>query len=143
MFVFLLFSFTDFLDGFYARKLNQQTSWGATLDHCADKIFISSIFIALVFKGACHYSWAISLIARDFFVMGLREIALEYGAVIKVSVWGKLKTTFQILLIILLLGLYSLSYFLHQIVVVLFIATFIISWGSAIAYLCGLYKKLK
>lgn len=145
--LFLFFGFTDFLDGFFARKYSQQTQLGATLDHLADKFLTFSAYLALVSIGKMEYFWAILLIGREFFVMGLREIALENNMQVHVSSWGKLKTATHIALIswmIIIPVTASAPIFFWLIVeFILLAASLILSWASAINYSIVFYEKLK
>lgn len=101
--VFLAFSFTDFLDGYLARKYHLTTKLGGALDHIADKFLTYSAFIALLTVGKIYFFWVIIFIGRDFFVMGLRQIALENNFNLPVDYLGKIKTALQMLLITLLI----------------------------------------
>lgn len=94
--LFFLFGLTDFFDGYLARKYNQVTTTGAVLDHVADKFLLYSTLIALVAAHTLHFFWAILWIGREFFIMTLRQIALERNFLITVSSYGKLKTVAQI-----------------------------------------------
>lgn len=95
LFVFL--SLTDFLDGYLARKYGQETLIGRLLDPLADKFLLFSALIALVYVHRIYFYWAIILIGREFFMMGLREIAINYGISIHVSILGKIKTSLQLI----------------------------------------------
>jgi len=146
--LFLFFGFTDFLDGFFARKYSQQTQLGATLDHLADKFLTFSAYLALVSIGKMEYFWAILLIGREFFVMGLREIALENNMQVSVSSWGKFKTAVHIALITWMIiipiapGRVQISFWII-IEFILLTASLILSWVSAINYSIVFYKQLK
>lgn len=96
---FLFFGLTDFFDGYFARKLNQQTALGALLDPLADKFLLYSALIALLAVGKIYYYWVLVFIGREFFVMGLRHIALEYTIALPVCWSAKIKTAFQFLYI--------------------------------------------
>ena len=94
--LFFLFGLTDFFDGYLARKYNQVTTTGALLDHVADKFLLYSTLIALVAAHKLYFFWAIIWIGREFFIMTLRQVALERNSLITVSSYGKLKTVAQI-----------------------------------------------
>lgn len=94
--LFGFFGLTDFFDGYLARKYNQVTPTGAMLDHVADKFLLYSTLIALVAAHKLYFFWAIIWIGREFFIMALRQIALENNFSIAVSSYGKLKTAVQI-----------------------------------------------
>jgi CDP-diacylglycerol---glycerol-3-phosphate 3-phosphatidyltransferase len=95
--LFFLFGLTDFFDGYLARKYHQVTPTGAMLDHVADKFLLYSTLIALVAAHKLHFFWAILWIGREFFIMALRQIALENHFSITVSSYGKIKTVMQII----------------------------------------------
>ncbi len=103
-FLFFLFGLTDFFDGYLARKYNQVTPQGAVLDHVADKFLLYSTLIALVDAHKLHFFWAILWIGREFFIMALRQVALEKNFSITVSSYGKLKTVVQIACLTLIIG---------------------------------------
>ena len=94
--IFAGFSLTDYFDGYFARKLNQETSFGRLLDPVADKLLVSSTLVALVAAGKFWFYWAIIWIAREFFVMGLRQRAAEQGTILHVLSYGKIKTAIQL-----------------------------------------------
>ena len=94
--LFFLFGLTDFFDGYLARRYQQVTPIGAMLDHVADKFLLYSTLIALVAAHKLYFFWAIIWIGREFFIMALRQIALENDFSITVSSYGKLKTVMQI-----------------------------------------------
>jgi len=93
--LFVSFCLTDFLDGYLARKYKQETVIGRLLDPLADKFLLFSSLIGLVYIHKIFYFWAIIFIGREFFIMGLREVALYFGFTISVSPLGKLKTIAQ------------------------------------------------
>ncbi|MDP3788184.1 MAG: CDP-diacylglycerol--glycerol-3-phosphate 3-phosphatidyltransferase [Candidatus Chromulinivorax sp.] len=144
--LFLFFGLTDFLDGFFARKYAQESQLGATLDHLADKFLTFSAFVALLAIGKISYLWVVLLIGREFFVMGLREIALEHAMSIRVSLFGKLKTVVHIALIAWIIvnpaqGQVNLLW--NGIELVLLAASLIISWASALQYFAMFYAQLQ
>src|SRR5579871_3122872 len=93
--LFIFFGLTDFFDGYLARKLHQETPLGRVLDPIADKFLVYSTLVALLAVGKIYFYWVIIFIGREFFLMGLRHIALENNVVVHVSSWGKLKTFAQ------------------------------------------------
>ena len=99
MFVFILFALTDFLDGYLARSRQKASELGRILDPIADKFLVFSTLIALVAVHKLFFYWAIVLIGREFFVMGLREISLEYGFSVRVALLGKIKMAVHMLFI--------------------------------------------
>lgn len=106
--IFCLAAFTDWLDGYLARKLQQTSRFGAFLDPVADKLLIS---IALVLLASEYGTGWIALpaaiiVGREIIISALREWMAEVGKQTSVSVsyLGKLKTAFQMLAIILLLS---------------------------------------
>ncbi len=101
--IFSLASFTDFLDGYIARKYNLITKLGKLIDPLADKILTISAFVALVHLNLINPWIVIAIISREFIVSGFRTVAASEGRVIAASYWGKLKTNFQMFTIIVIL----------------------------------------
>jgi CDP-diacylglycerol---glycerol-3-phosphate 3-phosphatidyltransferase len=98
--LFIIAAASDFLDGWLARKMNLITPLGKLLDPLADKILVCTAFVFLTAKGICPF-WATALIiAREFLVTGLRQIAIEAGHVLAADRLGKWKTTLQLTYII-------------------------------------------
>ena len=101
--IFLVAALTDALDGMIARRTNRITVTGAMLDPIADKLLMSAAFISLVGLDLAP-AWMVTLIVgREFAVTGLRLIALERNVPISANVWGKAKTTTQIIAVSLLI----------------------------------------
>ncbi|HET7658469.1 MAG TPA: CDP-diacylglycerol--glycerol-3-phosphate 3-phosphatidyltransferase [Bacillales bacterium] len=101
--IFIVASCTDWLDGHYARKLNLVTNLGKFLDPLADKLLVTAAFVALVALGFAPAWMVIVILAREFAVSGLRQIAAVDGQVIAASLFAKWKTTIQIIAISALL----------------------------------------
>ena len=104
--VFIMSAITDKVDGYLARKNHEVTDLGAFLDPLADKILVNLAFLALVYLTIVPI-WVFAIIlVRDFAVDGLRMNLAKQGKTLSASFFGKLKTTTQIIaLIILLLNL--------------------------------------
>jgi CDP-diacylglycerol--glycerol-3-phosphate 3-phosphatidyltransferase len=104
--IFAIASLTDFLDGYLARKFNLVTNFGKLMDPLADKILVISsllIFVELKYVPA----WmVIVIITRDFLINGIRSLAASKGKVLPAGMLGKIKTTTQMIaiLLIILLG---------------------------------------
>ncbi|MDU4696239.1 MULTISPECIES: CDP-diacylglycerol--glycerol-3-phosphate 3-phosphatidyltransferase [Paenibacillus] len=101
--LFIVAASTDGIDGYIARKYNLVTNLGKLLDPLADKLLVGTVLIGLVSLGKCDAWIAVIIIAREFAVTGLREVALLEGSVIAASKWGKAKTITQIIAISALL----------------------------------------
>jgi CDP-diacylglycerol---glycerol-3-phosphate 3-phosphatidyltransferase len=106
--VFLLASFTDYLDGVIARKWNLITDFGKLMDPLADKVLTASAFICLIPYKALP-AWAvIIIISREFLITGLRLLASSKGKVLPAEKLGKHKTAWQMITIVFFLALLAL-----------------------------------
>ena len=101
--IFIIASITDFLDGKIARKYHLVTNFGKFMDPLADKLLVCSAMICLIGLGKLASWIVIIIIAREFIISGFRLIASDNGVVIAASYWGKFKTTFQMLMVIVLM----------------------------------------
>ena len=101
--IFIIAASSDGLDGYIARKHKTVTNLGKLLDPLADKLLIAAVLISLVEMDKLDAWIAIVIIAREFAVTGLRQVALLDGKVMAASRWGKWKTGIQITAIIALL----------------------------------------
>ncbi len=102
--IFIVASLTDLLDGKIARKYNLVTNFGKFMDPLADKLLVCSALICLIELGTIPAWMVIVIIAREFIISGFRLIASDNGVVIAASYWGKFKTTFQIVMICLMIA---------------------------------------
>lgn len=114
--IFIVASLTDLLDGKIARKYNLITDFGKFMDPLADKLLVCSALICLVSLGRIPAWIVIIIIAREFIISGFRLIAADNGRVIAASYWGKFKTTFQMIMVILMIADIAQLFILTQIV---------------------------
>ena len=103
MAIFVIASLTDLADGKIARKYNLVTNFGKFMDPLADKLLVCSALICLVATEQLAAWMVIVIISREFIISGFRLVASDNGVVIAASYWGKFKTTFQMLMIIVLI----------------------------------------
>ena len=109
--IFVVASLTDLLDGKIARKYNLVTNFGKFMDPLADKLLVCSAMICLIQTGQLAAWIVVIIIAREFIISGFRLIASDNGVVIAASYWGKFKTTFQMLMVIVLILNIQMSFF--------------------------------
>ena len=100
--VFIIASITDQLDGYIARKYKLITDFGKFMDPLADKLLVCAAMICLIETGQLASWIVIVIISREFIISGFRLVASDNGVVIAANYWGKFKTTFQMLMIIVL-----------------------------------------
>ena len=94
--LFCVASFTDFLDGYVARKYNQVTDFGKFVDPLADKLLVASALILFVEQKAMA-GWMVCIIlARELIITSLRVVAANKGVVMAATWTGKVKTCVQI-----------------------------------------------
>ena len=101
--IFIIASLTDLLDGKIARKYNLVTDFGKFMDPLADKLLVCAAMICLIETGQLAAWIVIVIISREFIISGFRLVAADNGVVIAASYWGKFKTTFQMISVILLI----------------------------------------
>ena len=95
--VAVIAGFTDFFDGYIARKYNQVTDFGKLMDPLGDKIHTMASFVVLTWYGIVPGWITILIVAREFGVTGLRTLAAKHGEVIAAKDIGKVKTMLQML----------------------------------------------
>jgi len=149
--LFALASFTDFLDGYLARRWNLESSLGKFLDPLADKLLVAVALIMLIPLGRVP-SWMVAvIIGREILVTGLRVVAITEGLVIAASKLGKYKTVFQIAAVICLLMHYEYHLFIespyllinfHQVGMGLLWVALLITVWSGIDYFRKFFKQV-
>lgn len=101
---FVVASLTDLLDGKIARKYNLVTNFGKFMDPLADKLLVAAALICLTANGRLAAWISIIIISREFIISGFRLVASDNGIVIAASYWGKFKTTFQMVMVCLMIA---------------------------------------
>lgn len=125
--IFILASLTDLLDGKIARKYNLVTNFGKFMDPLADKLLVCSAMICLIELEQIP-SWVVTIIiGREFVISGFRLIASDNGVVIAASYWGKFKTTFQMIMVILMIANIEALYMITQVTMWISLALTLIS----------------
>lgn len=137
--IFAIACFTDWLDGFLARRMELMSSFGAFLDPVADKLLVASCLLLLVGTKDVHYISlpAIIIVGREIMISALREWMAEIGrrASVTVSYVGKLKTTLQMIALFLLIAFDPTQSIMGKIgFVSLYLAAILTIW-SMIVYL--------
>ena len=102
--IFIIASLTDLLDGKIARKYNLITNFGKFMDPLADKLLVCSALICLLDIGRIPCPVVLIIIAREFVISGFRLVASDKGRVLAASYWGKFKTTFQMIMVCLMIA---------------------------------------
>ncbi len=125
--IFVIASLTDMLDGKIARKYNLVTNFGKFMDPLADKLLVCSAMICLIDMDRIPAWIVIVIISREFIISGFRLVASDNHVVIAASYWGKFKTTFQMIMVILMIANIQALYILTQIVMWIALALTIIS----------------
>lgn len=101
--LFIIASLTDMLDGKIARKYDLVTNFGKFMDPLADKLLVCSALICMIELRELPAWMVIVIISREFIISGFRLVASDNGVVIAASYWGKFKTTFQMIGVVLLI----------------------------------------
>ena len=149
--IFMVASFTDWLDGYLARRLHQVSPFGAFLEPVADKLLVSCSLLMLVGNQEIYYITipAIIIVGREIVISALREWMAELGrrASVAVSYVGKVKTVFQMVALILLI-LYRPGLELLNVcgVILLWLSSILTIWSMVIYFLIAwreLTKKVE
>jgi len=137
--VFAVASFTDALDGWIARRQNTVSTFGKLMDPLADKLLVTAALVSLVSLQRLSAWVAMVIIAREFAVTGLRQLAMEHGEVIHASSWGKIKTAAQIAMVLVLI-LVEGSPLWVDLLVYLAVVTTVVSGAD---YFFGLRRRIE
>ena len=125
--IFVLSSLTDFADGRIARARGLVTNFGKLMDPLADKLLVSSALICLCGLQKLEAWIVIVIIAREFIISGFRLVAADAGVVIAAGMWGKVKTVFQMIMVILLIADIPVLHVFTRIIVYIATALTIVS----------------
>ncbi len=108
--VFGVASITDMLDGWSARKLGQESEFGRFIDPLADKFLVISTFVALMaldpYLEIFDFWMIIIILGRDVLITFMRYLAIRRGEVLHTSRFGKIKTAFQMVSIVIIIMIY-------------------------------------
>lgn len=113
--LFIIASLTDLLDGKIARKYNLVTNFGKFMDPLADKLLVCAALICLIELQRIPAWIVIIIISREFIISGFRLVAADNRVVIAANYWGKFKTTFQMIMVCLMIANIDALAFLTQI----------------------------
>ncbi len=141
--IFIVASLTDLIDGKIARKYNMVTNFGKFMDPLADKLLVSAAMIALIQLGRIPALVVILIISREFIISGFRLIASDNGVVIAASYWGKFKTTFQMIMVCLMIANIEAIAIVTQIVMWIALILTIVSLVDYIAKNKDVMKDIK
>ena len=125
--IFIIASLTDLLDGRIARKYNLVTNFGKFMEPLADKLLVCAAMICLVEMDRIPAWIVIIIISREFIISGFRLVAADNRVVIAANYWGKFKTTFQMVMVCLMIANIEALALLTQIVMWIAVALTIIS----------------
>ena len=137
--VFALASFTDALDGWIARRNKTESTFGKLVDPLADKLLVVAALVSLVSLYRLSAWIAMVIIAREFAVTGLRQMAMEHGHVIPASGWGKVKTIAQVAMVLALIAVDGSPLWVDALVY----ATVAVTVASGVDYLLSFRAKVQ
>jgi len=143
--IFASAAFTDFLDGYLARRRGQITNLGKLLDPVADKLLVASGLILLVQVQQVAVWLAIVMIARELIVTGARAVAAKEGFIVPADSLGKFKVIGQIggILCLIFQGVWlEAQAFLSSVGITLLYVALVFSLASGWRYLVLIFKKL-
>ena len=132
--IFIIASISDFVDGQIARKCNMVTDFGKFVDPLADKLLVMAAMLCFVEINFIPAWIVITILAREFIVTGLRTLAASNGVVIAADKIGKLKTTTQMIALVLM-HFSGLNETIYTVSIVLMYAALILTVVSGVNYL--------
>ena len=145
-------AFTDYLDGYLARKRKLESLFGKFMDPLADKLLVTATLVLMAPMGRCPAWMVIVLIGRELFIAGLRTLAAVEGISIQVSTEGKYKTAFQLIGILCLIVHYpyrmelvvgGLDVDFHRAGVAMLLLAIVYSILSAVTYVVGFVRAVQ
>ncbi len=95
--IFVIAAFSDFLDGYLARKNNIVTDFGKVADAIADKILVNGLLVILAYERSISIVIPVLIITRDIVVDSLKMVSGNHGKVVAASILGKIKTIFMLI----------------------------------------------
>ncbi len=111
--LFAIAAFTDFLDGYLARKYHLITTLGKVLDPIADKILVNSVLIIFAYLRIVPVWIVVLMIMRDVIVNSLRIMLASQNVIMPADIWGKIKTVSQIVGILVMFFIFPLNHYLN------------------------------
>ncbi len=132
--IYIVACITDLLDGKIARRYNLVTTFGKFMDPLADKILVITALILFTEDGRLSAIALIIIVAREFIVSGFRLVASDKGVVIAAGMWGKIKTTVQMIMAIALMLHWDYAWF--------GIAEQVLIWASVALTLISLFDYI-
>lgn len=149
--IFIIASLTDLLDGKIARKRNLVTDLGKFLDPIADKLLTATAFLLIMADGTIPAPWGVIvvaiIIAREYTVSALRQIAATKGIVLAADMWGKIKTVVQMIAlpVSMLVAYLKVCGFASTTVVLVFaiISYVLIGFATLLTVMSGIHYLVK
>lgn len=141
-FIFCIASCSDFLDGYIARKFNAETAFGKCFDPVADKLIVTSVLIMLIYDERAWVLPCLIIILRDIVISGIREFLAKDSIKMNVSFIAKLKTTLQMIAIIILL-LSDVNNFLYFFGNLMLFVSALLTLYTMYDYIRKSYDKIK
>lgn len=138
--LFCVASFTDFLDGYIARKYHQVTDFGKFVDPLADKLLVTAALVMFVERGLLSAWMVFVILARELIITSLRIVAANKGQVMAAAWSGKVKTCVQIAGIILLFVTYiaALTGVSDEQILGVMPSAFVLGFSSAVGWVMTL-----